>query len=72
MDDGLASILSDDDVCTLLAVRPDGVAPVVDLAPWTELAQLRRRARSLLREHESCDVVELWRGGSLVERVPRA
>lgn len=61
----------EEEYCTLLCVRSDGVAPVVDIAPWTDLAGLRRRAQRLLREHQSCDQVELWRGGVLVERVGR-
>lgn len=61
-----------DDICTLLCVRPDGVAPIVDLTPWTDLPALRIRAHRLLREHGSCHAVELWRGGVLVERIVRS
>jgi len=66
------TILATDEYCTLLCVRADGIAPVVDLAPWTDLASLRGRAQRLLAEHASCDAVEVWRDGALLERVVRA
>ena len=67
-----AGVTAEDDVCTLLCVRPDGVAPIVDLTPWTDLTTLRHRAQRLLREHGSAYAVELWRGGEMVERVVRS
>jgi hypothetical protein len=67
-----AAVSADDDICTLLCVRPDGVSPVVDLTPWTDLGTLRVRAQRLLKEHGSAYAVELWRDGVLVERVVRA
>lgn len=71
MDDAHAVTAEVDEVCTLVCLRADGVAPVVDLAPWTDLSLLRSRALRLLREHASCEAVELWRGGALVESVRR-
>ena len=59
-----------DEVLTLLGVRPDGVASVVDLVADGP-AQARRRAQDLLREHASCETVEVWQGGSLLEKVLR-
>jgi hypothetical protein len=56
---------------TLLGVRPDGVASVVDLVAAEDLLLARRRAHALLREHQSCNLVEVWRGGSLVEQLAR-
>ena len=70
MEEALTITAGEED-CTLLCVRADGVAPVVDLAPWTELEHLQTRARRLLREHQSCDAVEVWRGGALVDRIVR-
>jgi hypothetical protein len=60
-----------DSVYTLIGVRADGVASVVDLAPTEDLAGARRQARSLLREHLSCSHVELWRDGAMVEQLGR-
>ena len=57
---------------TLLCVRPDGVASVVDLVAAEDMDLLRRRAEALLREHRSCRAVEVWRGGVLLEEIERA
>ena len=56
---------------TLLGVRPDGVASVVDLVAAEDLLMARRCAHALLREHQSCDRVEVWRDGALVEQLKR-
>ena len=66
-----APLESDDEVFTLLGVRRDGVASVVDLVPADGLSAARDRARALLREHDSCETVEVWQGGALVEELPR-
>jgi len=63
---------SEDDYYTLLGVRPDGAASVVDLLPVSEGAVLRHRVDALLAEHASCHLVEVWRGPHLVERFERA
>ena len=65
------TVIAAEEYCTLLCVRADGVAPFVDLAPWTELADLQSRAQRLLREHQSCAAVEVWRGGALLDRIVR-
>jgi hypothetical protein len=70
MDDGVATIAIDD-VYTLLGVRRDGVASVVDLHPG-DIADARARAQRLLHEHDSCVAVEIWRDGGLLEKVARA
>jgi hypothetical protein len=56
---------------TLLGVRPDGVASVVDLIAAEDLATARRGAAALLDEHRSCSLVEVWRDGALVEKLSR-
>ena len=58
-------------VYTLLGVRPDGVASIVDLVPTGDLPAARRRARALLVEHQSCNLVEVWREGAFVEQLSR-
>jgi hypothetical protein len=58
------------DVFTLLGVREDGVASVVDLVADGP-ANARCRAQALLKEHASCEAVEVWRDGGLVEKVLR-
>ena len=56
---------------TLLGVRPDGVASVVDLVAAENLLMARRRATAFLREHQSCDRVEVWRDSALVDQLSR-
>jgi hypothetical protein len=56
---------------TLLGVRPDGVASVVDLVAADDMEDARHRARALLREHQSCDSVEVWRDGALLDQLTR-
>jgi hypothetical protein len=56
---------------TLLGVRPDGVASIVDLVAAEDLLMARRRAQALLREHLSCNLVEVWRDGALVDQLTR-
>lgn len=70
MDSSLA-IPRSEEVFTLLGVRPDGVASVVDLVPVEDTADARARAQALLREHASCDRVEVWRDGALVDQLSR-
>lgn len=60
----------DTDIFTLLGVRRDGVASVVDLVA-DGVAGARRRAQALLREHASCEAVEVWRDGGLLEKILR-
>ncbi|MDB5444479.1 MAG: hypothetical protein JWP86_1109 [Phenylobacterium sp.] len=60
----------DTDVFTLLGVRRDGVASVVDLVA-DDPAGARRRAEALLKEHASCEAVEVWRDGGLFEKIVR-
>lgn len=60
-----------DETYTLLGVRADGVASIVDLAPGGDLELARRRARALLSEHQSCRTVEIWLDGSLLEQHDR-
>lgn len=69
MQDG-APTISTEDVFTLLGVRRDGVASIVDLVA-DDAASAHRRAEAMLREHASCEAVEVWRDGGLVERVLR-
>ena len=62
---------STEDVFTLLGVRGDGVASVVDLMAADSLADVLSRAQWLLKEHASCRVIEVWRGGALLEECAR-
>lgn len=70
MEDGALTITTDV-IYTLLGVRRDGIASVVDLVADGS-ASVRRRAEALLKEHASCDAVEVWRDGELVEKILRA
>ena len=69
MTGGVAVI--DSDVFTLLGVRRDGIASIVDLVA-DDLGSARRRAEALLKEHASCEAVEVWHGGGLIEKIQRA
>jgi hypothetical protein len=60
-----------EDYYTLLAVRADGVAPVVDLFEDAPMEAVAARARAMLAEHASCSSVEVWRDGCLLERFDR-
>jgi hypothetical protein len=69
--DSSLAIPRSEEVFTLLGVRPDGVASVVDLVPAEDPSDARARAQALLREHASCDRVEVWRDGALVDQLSR-
>jgi hypothetical protein len=56
---------------TLLGVRPDGVASVIDIVPTESVLTARRRAQKLLAEHLSCTVVEIWRDSALIDQLAR-
>jgi hypothetical protein len=58
MDNGALRV-RDDDYYTLLGVREDGIASIVDLVV------------SLLTEHRSCQQVEVWRDGALLDTIGR-
>jgi hypothetical protein len=58
------------EIFTLLGVRRDGIASIVDLVA-DGVAVARCRAQALLNEHASCEAVEVWHGGGLVETVVR-
>lgn len=61
----------DEDSYTLLAVRADGAVPVVDLVVGASRSQALTRARAFLAEHASCERVEVWLGGRMVDEVGR-
>lgn len=63
--------ITEANVFTLLGVRRDGVATVVDLVA-DGAASVSRRAEALLKEHASCEAVEVWRDGALVEKILRS
>jgi hypothetical protein len=60
-----------EDYYTLLGVRADGVASVVDLIAAGDLTFVRTRAAAMLKEHRSCEAVEVWRDGDLLEQLAR-
>jgi hypothetical protein len=60
-----------DSYFTLLCVRADGVAAVIDLLPAESCLGLQDRAMALLAEHASCQAVEAWRDAELVRRFHR-
>jgi hypothetical protein len=60
-----------DETYTLLGVRADGVASIVDLVPASNLEYARHRALAMLAEHSSCRTIEVWFDGSMVEQHDR-
>jgi hypothetical protein len=71
MNDRPRPLQSTEEMITLLGVRLDGVATVVDLMPADNAHNIHCRAQWLLREHASCHTIEVWRGGALVEQLGR-
>ena len=69
--DRTLALNSSEEFYTLLGVRPDGVASVVDLVAVDDLPSARDRAQALLREHLSCNMVEVWRDGAMVDQLSR-
>jgi hypothetical protein len=69
--DRLSSVDGREQFYTLLGVRADGVVSVVDLVPADQTDRTRLCAQALLHEHQSCEVVEVWRDGAIVEKVTR-
>ena len=63
---------AEEEFYTLLCVRPDGVASLVDLMAARDFKIVRHRAEALLTEHRSADRVEVWRDGALLEELERA
>jgi hypothetical protein len=70
--DNIVAIDTSEVIYTLLGVRADGVASVVDMIPAESLVTVRYSAEALLREHQSCSLVEVWRDETLVEQLARA
>ena len=67
----ITSFQAAEEYYTLLAVRADGVAPVMDLVMAEGLDAATAAARAMLNEHASCANVEIWRGGRLLDQVSR-
>lgn len=59
-------------IFTFVAVRADGAAPVLHLAPCLSEAQARERAASWLATHPSCERVQIWSERELVGEVSLA
>jgi hypothetical protein len=70
VEDGAVTADIKEEVLTLLGVRHDGVASVIDLVS-EGAGDAHARAEALLREHASCEAVEIWRDGLLLEKVLR-
>lgn len=69
--DNVVAIEPSEVIYTLLGVRDDGVASVVDMIAAESLVTVRRFAEALLREHQSCSLVEVWRDATLVDQLAR-
>ncbi|MDP3173800.1 MAG: hypothetical protein Q8M88_05140 [Phenylobacterium sp.] len=67
----MTSVEDGEDYYTLLGVRADGVASVIEVL-MAAMPSVRHKADSLLAEHASCVHVEVWKGATLVDRFARA
>ena len=54
-----------------LCLRPDGVEAHLDVMVAESETQLRVHAQKMLREHRSCDRVEVWRDAVCVLMLSR-
>ena len=53
---------------TFLAVRADGRVPAVELRACQSDREALQQAAAWLKEHGSCQTVEVWRDGEVVGR----
>ncbi|HEV2531965.1 hypothetical protein [Phenylobacterium sp.] len=61
-----------DNVYTLVGLRADGVAPVVDIRPASEADGGLRAGAAFLAEHASCSKVEIWLDGQILTTLSRS
>jgi hypothetical protein len=61
-----------DNVYTLVGLRADGIAPMVDIRPVGEADGGLRAGAAFLAEHASCDRVEVWLNGELLTTLSRS
>jgi hypothetical protein len=61
-----------ENVYTLVGLRADGVAPVVDIRPVGEADGGASAGAAFLAEHASCNRVEVWLDGRLLTTLARA
>jgi hypothetical protein len=57
---------------TFLCIRPDGSIPAIDIQAFPAEADALRRLPVLFREHESCEVIEVWTRSRRLVEVQRA
>ncbi|WP_305698523.1 hypothetical protein [Phenylobacterium sp.] len=67
----MASVNDAEDYYTLLGVRADGVASVIEVL-MAPMPAVRHKADALLAEHASCVHVEVWKGATLIDQFARA
>ena len=61
-----------DNVYTLVGLRADGVASVVDIRPAGEADGGLSAGAAFLAEHASCNRVEVWLDGQLLTTLSRS
>jgi hypothetical protein len=61
-----------DKVYTLVGLRADGVAPMVDIRPVGEADGGVSAGAAFLAEHASCERVEVWLGAELLNTLSRS
>ena len=59
-------------VYTLVGFKADGASSAIDVVAADDHERALDRARQFLAEHHSCALVEVWRGGVLVDSMARA
>jgi hypothetical protein len=60
-----------DDAYTFLGNSLAGATLFMDIAVFEDETRARKHAMSLLGQHDSADVVEVWRAASLIGQIPR-
>ena len=60
-----------DDAYNFLGNSRAGATLFMDVAAFGSDDQARRHALALLGQHDSADIVEVWRAASLIGQIPR-
>jgi hypothetical protein len=60
-----------DDAYTFLGNSKAGATLFMDIAGFESDDRARAHALALLSQHDSADIVEVWRAANLVDQIPR-
>ncbi|WP_146197942.1 hypothetical protein [Caulobacter endophyticus] len=60
-----------EDTYTFIGAMKDGSTVFMDIAALNSETLARQHCHALLHEHDSGDLVELWRGAALIAKIDR-